>query len=140
MIYKWIIKLSANDTNYAISIGIDSSNKEWYYTDFGVKNINPQYCYCSTGMAYNWKDRYIGKRYGYRFYDTNYKIKMILNTQNTTLQYYVDDKDQGIAFDNILFKQLSSPYYFAIFMQTKNKTILKIKLIDFQQISIGTDE
>ena len=128
MIYKWWFKILRASV---ICIGIDSSNKKHIDVDYS----NPEINYCNFGAYYCG-----GKKYGHDLayngvdygdaWGEDEVIKMELNTKKRTLQFHVNDKNQGIAFKDIDFK--NKTYHMAIAMYGEQDSL---ELIDFQQIS-----
>ena len=132
MIYSWKFKISgkiARDAFYYIAIGIDSSNRSYYDGFFPLYgNAWRQfefYAFLYDGKKVSSKEN--KKRYG-----TNFKqgdtVTMEINVQKQEMKYFVNDKDQGIAFKNIDFKQ--TKYNMAVFAGDKG---VEIKLIEFKR-------
>ena len=129
-IYKWCFKIIAKRD--AICIGIDSSNKKYIDNDFSSPNVNsnPFYAYYNGGLKYGHKISFNGEKYADPWGVGN-KIKMELNTKTKTLKFYVDNKDQGIAFYGIDFGR---KYNMAVFMYAQFDSV---QLLDFQIDSIS---
>ena len=115
----------------ALCIGIDASNKKYINDDFSSRYNNKCYFYAyyDKGPKYSHKCSYNGESYG-KLWEASDTIKMELNTNKKTLKFYVNNVDQGIAFDEVDFEN-NTKYNMAIFLYQKNDSI---QLIDFQQI------
>ena len=132
-IYKWHIKIIA--TNYqwfAFSIGIDSSHRELVQEDFSVSgmygNVHQFYAWGTdgkNGKKFTGSLPPIGKRYGDRV-KLNDTITMSVDMKKQSIEYFINNKSQGIAFDNI---HVDMDYHMAISM----RGIGRIKLVQFQQ-------
>ena len=116
ILYEWIFKIVEDGSIY---IGIDSSNKAFCDSDFSErdKNKNDFYSYGYVGKKLS---HLKGEYYG-SYFNPGDVIRMILNVQNQTLEYFVNDKSQGIAYKNISFDDKT--YHMAIFMNNKNGQI-----------------
>ena len=118
-----------------IAIGIDSSNKGYTEQEFhDCDNKNAYYAYESDspyGLIYSYQKSHsppkIQEMYGNYLLEKGDTIKMELNVVDKTLKFYINDKDQGIAFKHIDFTD-NKRYNMAV-MLTKSK----VKLINFQQ-------
>ena len=127
--YEWefeIIKM-----NDYVAIGIDSSGKSYTEDQFhDGENTNLFYAYESDspfGLKYTIDGSYT---YGNVALVVGDKIKMILNIKDKTLQYHINDKNQGIAFDDIDFSG-NKIYNMAVMVYTSS-----VKLLNFQQYPI----
>ena len=58
---------------------------------------------------------------------------MELNTKQKTIKYYINNKDYGIAFDQIQFTH-SKPYHMVISLCSRNNLIITVQFLQFQQI------
>eukprot|EP01084_Bolivina_argentea_P285526 489659_1 len=125
--YLWIIKILSTEKG-RVYIGVDSSNKIHLHTNYTISNAS---CYYSYGNGRKYSNELPGgKLYGYMFYN-RFIIKMEINTKQKTLKYYTNGIDEGIAFQDINFK--NTTYHLAITMQDKNDSV---QIIKFQQTVI----
>eukprot|EP01083_Nonionella_stella_P209723 759935_1 len=106
--YCWEIKIMKMKNN--MCIGIDSNRKYQqsdfsnYHREFSTYDRPPKgkfYSYGSDGAIYscNTMD---GENYGYPYKQGDI-VRMEVNLNTKTLQYYINDKDQGIAIEEISF-------------------------------------
>ena len=109
VIYEWIIKIIS--CSAWITIGIDCSNQKHINCDFSDRTENNYYAYGSAGYVYCHKTRSRASPYGTDF-EKNDEIKMVLNTKNKTLKYFVNNIDQTIAFKDI--DLINNKYHFAV--------------------------
>ena len=131
--YEWIFETSGFEE---ICIGIDSSNKQYPdkdYTDPVINKFN-FYAYYNGGNKFFCGSDRTGTKYGDSWEDDQkYIIKMILNVPNKTLEYYVDNESEGIAFDNIDFND--KEYNMAVYTNRSDKESV-VQLLDFKMLSL----
>ena len=144
-IYSWSIQLlSYND--YTIEIGIDGSNKIYSNTDFAHKirysvyagdEKEPNYYLFTSdaGKCCHKSEQAQTEIYGKQFRPPDI-VGMELNVKERTLQFYVNNKSQGIAYSDIDFDG-EHEYYLAICLCAHGSyhsaiTGSCVKLIDFQ--------
>ena len=123
-IYEWTLKI--DQMSSWITIGIDSSLQKHINDDFSDQDGYTYYAYGSSGYIYQNKYDFRSVEYGIE-YKTNDEIKMVLNKKNRSIKYYVNDKDQGIAF-NLIHIKYPYRYHFAVCLA--EGTI--VRLISFQ--------
>ena len=127
-IYKWIFKILTclDDTIY---IGIDSSNKKYINSDYG------HHCRECDMYSFGQGNIYHEHLFSSNHYGTKIKEKEIIimeiNTQKQTLKYYTNDKDHGIAAENIDF--INNSYHLAIGLYDKEDSV---QLKKFEQIAL----
>ena len=128
-LYIWTIKILLD--RKCIYIGLDSSNKKFINDDFSdyATNNNDFYAFCD-GYIYN--QQILEDEYSELSVKNNDIIKMELNTKDKTLKYYINDKDQGIAFKNIAFKNK----IFNLAIGFLSRSTESVQLIDFIQRKI----
>ena len=138
--YEWRFEIKEMGT--FVGIGIDSSNRKFvekYFYD-GYNNKSPWYAYeIPRSIANEWNLKYNnGYKYCNQKRDVAYgytgnkhdiiKMELNLKNDNKTLKFYHNEKDCGIAFDNIVgYGHIT--YYLAIYLQNGSA----IKFIDFKK-------
>eukprot|EP01084_Bolivina_argentea_P204012 348354_1 len=129
--YIWKFKITDPSERVIIGFGIDSSDKEFSDTAFYSHNSNPYYAYYTgDGDGARFSDvQHVYGDYGKEYIKHNDEIKMELTIGNTSLRYYVNDEDLGVAFDDVKFEN-NERYAMAVCIDEK----VTIELIDFQQI------
>ena len=138
--YIWTFNIVKSNKNVIIAIGIDSSNKKFANSTFNsFDNASAYYAYqCwaegtddPARRVHNGRvdDMQCNVAYGAVFSDKACQIKMELDMDHKRLKYYVDGKDQGIAFCNICFKN-DEKYSMCISMDET----MCIKLSDYQHV------
>ena len=135
LIWNLLINIP-NDQTIAV-IGIDSSNQ----TAVNCTFAHPMH----SGKYYGWQSsvRYLGQAgifmshdktlnhtYGVTWSKSHVNVVMGLNVKNTTLKFYVDGEDQGIATDNVQFED-GDEYLLAISM---DEALSKVQILDFHII------
>ena len=145
----WTFNIIKPNQQAIIVIGIDSSNKQFINSDMNTtSNYYPFYGYQSYGddimfPAQNEWPSYAGYRiynesvdkntyeydYGDVYSDAKNEIKMELNMDNKTLKYYVNGKDQGIAFKNICF---NNDEKYSMFISLDER--MTVKISDYQHL------
>ena len=116
--FIWTFKIVKPHQEAIIAIGIDSSNKKFvnnrfYHTDnknmfYGYQSYGDE-IFCDNGKGARIANVIVKKRmdyiedYGCIYSDQCNEIKMKLDMDQKILRYYVNGKDQGIAFENICF-------------------------------------
>ena len=140
--FIWTFKLIEPKENVIMTIGIDSSNKafvndRFYCSGYGHVFYGYQsYSEFDTGSLMmrssevekqSWKDTDQGYEYGVIYSDTESQVKMELNMDDKTLKYYVNGKDQGIAFQNICFEN-DEKYSMCISLDEP----MSVRLLDFK--------
>ena len=134
-IYSWAIKLVAMDI-YNTYIGIDASDKAHVNRNFAIVR-NEYYVIDAKGTkkyrtVQNNKHQRLS--YGKKLNEGDI-VKMEINTENKTMQFWINDEDQGIAFENITFDDFE--YHLAISLCTDKQNYAHcVKLLDFKQIAI----
>lgn len=99
----------------------DKENNHYFYCSSGQKNSIISNSY--FGYPFNQKYEQYGKAFG-----LNDVIKMKLNVLKKTLRFYVNDKAQGIAFNDIVFGK-NQKYKMALSINEKD---ISVQLIDFK--------
>ena len=124
--YIWIFEIiSCSET---ISIGIDSSNKEFIDDAFYDCGYGPCYAHEFFYRYMNIIDDHTSDgSHGHKILEVGDKIKMILNVENKTLKYYTNNVDQKYPF-NIDFgdDQNKISYFMAVSLYDGS-----VKLADF---------
>eukprot|EP01084_Bolivina_argentea_P258630 436109_1 len=114
--YIWTFKLFTMDQSI-VAIGIDSSNKLHTNNAFyDCDNKQPYYAVemiSIGGCSFKYCMDMPQIQYGQSINDCD-EIKMELNVKCRTLKFYINDCDQGIAFDDIDFKN-DIQYYMAVY-------------------------
>ena len=141
----WTFNISEPNKQVIMTIGIDSSAKRFLNADFNtIENECAFYGYQCYGedssdpnikiqgyLAYN--DDIDTNRYSWR-YGTCYSaevsiVKMVIDMDDKTIRYFVNDEDQSIAFKDICFDK-DEEYTMCVSM---DETVT-IQLIDYQHI------
>ena len=126
-----------------MTIGIDSSRKKFAddcmyvshrkeYAYYGYVSFNDGDDACTAIRTYNAKldHKHYECEYGVIYSDTESEVKMELNMRNRTLKYYVNDTDQGIAFDNICF-QNDEQYTMVVCLAYE---VMSVQLTNYQHV------
>lgn len=154
--YRWTFKVipkSGGSGNCAVSIGIDSSNKEYSSTNFCGndyrRNLKQNYSDHSNGTFYALMSRSFGSKvecvamshrisggeYGEIFHMEPSEVVMELDVSQKVLRYYVDKKALGIAFKDILFRDQRSLQYIEYTMcVSAGGSDIDIELVDFEKV------
>ena len=131
IIYSWTFKIIESSLMF---IGIDSSNKKHIGGDFSFFNGDYFYAYGGGDGIGNhgwiYSQITLEEEYGDNL-KINDELRMELNTKNSTMRYFINNIDQGIAFQDIDFDD-NKKYYMAICLTSSSK----VKLIDFNQTYI----
>ena len=143
----WTFNIIKPNVGGIMVIGIDSSNKKFPNDDSigsEANNKTAYYGYQSKPVWIDWDDDVIKsirvfnsnvdenkypKYYGDIYSHDSNEVKMELNMNTKTLKYYVNGKDQGIAFKNICFKN-DEQYSMCITLYWE----MTVKLSDYQHI------
>lgn len=131
-IYVWTIKILKVDV-FDTFIGMDSSNKKYINANFtlqsGYDKLYKYYAIDHCGLKYGHIEG--EEEYGIRF-GVNSVVRMEVNTKDKTIEYWINGKSQGVAFENVDFDDCE--YYFAVSLCTNEYEYAHcVKLIDFQQ-------
>ena len=140
--YTWTFKIlclpGSSTWNENLYIGIDSSNKSCVNDDFSqpmtVALINQKYHLYAWGSDQHMYFKNDGYTYSSRSYGKYWRaddiIKMELNMNEKSLRFYLNDVDQGIASQDIQFKE-GETYYLAVAIGDAGTSL---KLISFDEI------
>ena len=125
----WNFAMYIPQSRTIAAIGISSGDKNNTNSTFVCSGSNVIYawqCYLQRATIYYSNDGYLdSKSYGEKFTFRDTKVGMEIDIKNKTLRYYLNDEDQGIALDDIDFKE--KEYYLAITLDEK----AHVKLLDF---------
>ena len=122
-IYLWTFKIlhkKGDDIIIGISNG-SNNNQPFHFRDRGKQTFN--YGYCGNFKVVNTAF----KIYGDDFKENDI-LKMILDLKKKTLSFMINDKDQGIAFENIKY---SPDIYYKMAVSFEGLTD-EIQLINFE--------
>ena len=139
-IYSWTFQIIEKNRN-RVEIGIDTSNKQRINKRF-TSTVNVEdndtlyYAYGSNAVLRSHRHKSGDNTYidGTKF-EKGDILKMVLNTKNKTLQFFINDELQGARFDDVEFKE-DKDYYLAISMcthQQSNESPGCVELISFEQ-------
>ena len=131
-VYEWTLKILKTQKGHNIVIGIDSSteNDKVLNEDFSdieggnrggwmeVMEVNAYFAYSSRGRKY-WNQWDGALEYGME-YGQGDTVRMVLDTADCTLEFYVNDQSQGIAFRNVA---LNSHTHLAVAMDGRADAI-----------------
>lgn len=136
-IYSWTLKLVALDS-FNTYIGIDSSDKEYIDDNFSSGQNNTYYLITSRGVK-SYQVSKVDETHGSGSYGREMEagdvIKMEINTKDTTMEVWINNQSQGIAFKDIAFDEVE--YHFAISLCTNEANFATcVELVDFKQIAI----
>ena len=142
--FIWTLKISNCCIGLSIAIGIDADSSKDVESlfDCNERADVPFYAYESYYRKYSqnsffhyftgdMKESTIRGKYGicYVEQETENILKMALDTKNKTLRYYVNEKDQGIAVDDVMLDN-NEEYTLAISAEAH----VTVQLLQFQQI------
>ena len=135
-IWKFQIVTLPSNGNPICSFGIESSNKQQINTYFYCAALAKRYNY----MYYAYDTNELkGSKYSHDTKRTDYGvgaktgdvITMILNTKLRTIKFYLNDRDLGIAYENVTFGfDDGKGYHMAVYI---DEAPTCVKLIDFCQ-------
>mmetsp|Transcript_38880 Transcript_38880/g.34442 ORF Transcript_38880/g.34442 Transcript_38880/m.34442 type:complete len:241 (-) Transcript_38880:133-855(-) len=135
----WKFKIIEPNVSAILTIGIDSSSEpilnRKFFTSYNPNTYYGYQCYANghanTGAKVaNWKYPFAPERkYGQIYSDKQNEIRMELFIDNKggKLQYYVNNEDQGVAFEDIEFDE-EQEYKMCISLDEH----MTIKLVDYQ--------
>ena len=142
-IYSWTIQC-LEQNGYASFIGIDASNKSL------INNFVPErrpelinyYAMDSRGNIHTHSHQqsqgHFRRRYEIRYcsgFDIDDTIKMNVDTINKTIEYYVNDEYQGVAFKNIEIENPEIEYYLVVHMGSSHYADdSSFEIVDFTRI------
>ena len=142
--FIWTFKIIQPPNEVILIIGIDSSKKEcintkftnssrfdytfygyysYYDADYDDYRTGARLISSKEANKQNWKSDVYGPVYT----DKESEVVMELNMNDKSLKYHVNGEDQGVAFDNICFRN-DEQYTMCISLDE----IMSVKLVDFQ--------
>ena len=130
IIYSWTFETSATPVGMEMvpMVGISDSTEPIHWSDYG-ENVDWFVFYGKSNQIdsqSNGEHATTFKDYG--TFKNGDNIKMEINTKKQTVRYYINEKDQGIAFENIDFR--TKKFKFIVMIHRKD---YKVKLIDFSK-------
>ena len=144
--FIWKYNISNPGQDLIIGIGLDASNKSYANRAFDDRNENESVFYafetdtdgdtykqCKIPDEKNGEElKYYVSSYGsgFAFTGEEHTLTMELNTKTMVLRYWVDDKDQGIAFDKELVSLDNDIEFVAAISMNEEVTV---KLVEYKQ-------
>ena len=131
--YIWTFDVLKFDCGL-LSVGIDSSNKQFSSIDWYNNHFNPSEHYSfemGTGSADIYSSAVDCEDYGSGIH-SNDTLIMELDFNHKTLGFMINDTDFGIAFRDIDFKD-NRKYHMVVSGYVTRQKDIRIELADFQQ-------
>lgn len=135
--FVWTFDIIEPSEEAIITIGIDASKREFPGGAFcsSTENKNAFYayqCWPEDADSLKMNNSKVDKNnsnadYGVIYSDKKCQVQMELNMDDKTLRYYVDNEDQGIAYEGIIFDN-NEEYYMCMSIDE----VMSVELVDFQ--------